>query len=146
VILLKEKLDKGIIFIRFAYWIGAIMNLLVAISMTLYVFFELNIGMDFPDANLENRYMLVAGMALMWGWTALLIWGDRKPVERKMLLLLTAMPVVILYFVGDLVLFLQGAGDPNIASFVIIQSIRIVLLSIFISSYFIAWKKAKKKT
>jgi hypothetical protein len=113
--------------------------------MTLYVFFELNIGMDFPDANLENRYILVAGMALMWGWTALLIWGDRKPVERKMLLLLTAMPVVILYFVGDLVLFLQGAGDSNIASFVIIQCIRFVLLCIFVTSYFIAWKKSKEE-
>ncbi len=101
--------------------------------------------MDFPDANLENRYMLVAGMTLMWGWTALLIWGDRKPVERRMLLLLTAMPVVILYFVGELVLFLQGAVDTSITQFVIFQSIRFGLLSIFIASYFIAWKKARKK-
>ena len=30
----------------------------------------------------------------MLGWTFLLIWADRKPLERKGVLLLTAFPVV----------------------------------------------------
>ena len=30
----------------------------------------------------------------MLGWTILLIWADRKPLERKGILLLTAFPVV----------------------------------------------------
>jgi hypothetical protein len=30
----------------------------------------------------------------MLGWTALLIWADRKPLERKGVLLLTVFPVI----------------------------------------------------
>lgn len=32
--------------------------------------------------------------AVMFGWTILLIWADRKPLERKGVLILTAFPVV----------------------------------------------------
>jgi hypothetical protein len=35
------------------------------------------------------------GAALMAGWTGLLVWGSRRPVERKAVLLLTVWPVVI---------------------------------------------------
>lgn len=34
--------------------------------------------------------------ALMWGWTFLLIWADRKPLERRGVILLTVFPVVVL--------------------------------------------------
>jgi hypothetical protein len=34
------------------------------------------------------------GASLMFGWTILLAWGYRKPVERKGLLLITAFPVI----------------------------------------------------
>jgi len=32
--------------------------------------------------------------ALMLAWTVLLIWGDRKPVERRGVLLLTVFPLI----------------------------------------------------
>lgn len=64
---MKKLAQYDILFIRFAYWLGAIMDLLVALSMTLYIFFEVNIGMDYPTPTLETRYVLIAGMALMWG-------------------------------------------------------------------------------
>ena len=35
------------------------------------------------------------GAALMFGWTALLLWADRAPVERRDVLLLTVFPVVV---------------------------------------------------
>ena len=31
----------------------------------------------------------------MFGWTALLLWADRAPVERRDVLLLTVFPVVV---------------------------------------------------
>jgi hypothetical protein len=34
------------------------------------------------------------GVSLMAGWTILLIWADRKPVERKGVLLITIFPVI----------------------------------------------------
>ena len=92
---MKKQMHLDLIFIRFAYWLGALMDFLVALSMTLYVFFQVNIGMDYPEPTNELRFMLSAGMALMWGWTILLIWGDRKPIERRLILFFTAFPVVL---------------------------------------------------
>ena len=34
------------------------------------------------------------GASLMLGWTALLLWADRKPLARKGVLLLTVFPVI----------------------------------------------------
>ena len=35
------------------------------------------------------------GASLMLGWTALLLWADRKPLARKGVLLLTVFPVIV---------------------------------------------------
>lgn len=43
---------------------------------------------DFRDA-------AAIGAALMAGWTALLVWGVLRPVERRGVLLLAAFPVVL---------------------------------------------------
>ena len=42
----------------------------------------------------EFRYSMGLGAALMFGWTALLLWGNMKPLERKGILLLTIFPVI----------------------------------------------------
>jgi hypothetical protein len=42
----------------------------------------------------EFRYPMGLGASLMFGWTLLLIWGYRKPIERKGVLLLTIFPVI----------------------------------------------------
>jgi hypothetical protein len=42
----------------------------------------------------EFRYPMGLGATLMFGWTALLLWGNMKPLERKGILLLTIFPVI----------------------------------------------------
>jgi hypothetical protein len=42
----------------------------------------------------EFRYPMGLGAALMFGWTALLLWANIKPMERKGILLLTIFPVI----------------------------------------------------
>ena len=42
----------------------------------------------------EFRYSMGLAASLMFGWTLLLLWGYRKPVERKGVLLLTIFPVI----------------------------------------------------
>ena len=46
-----------------------------------------------PDA--DYRYAMGMGASLMLGWTVLLLWADRKPVERKGVLLITVVPVIL---------------------------------------------------
>ena len=42
----------------------------------------------------EFRYPMGLAAALMFGWTVLLVWADRKPVERKGILVITVFPVI----------------------------------------------------
>jgi hypothetical protein len=42
----------------------------------------------------EYRYAMGLGATLMLGWTFLLMWADRRPVERRGVLLLTVFPVL----------------------------------------------------
>jgi hypothetical protein len=134
---MNKKTDWSIFFIRFTYLLGAILDFLVASSMTLYIFFQINIGLDFPDPTTELRFVLVAGMTLMWGWTVLLVWGFFKPIERRLILFFTAVPVVLGYFLGELVVFVQGYSSQSVQTFAVISSIRGVLIIIFITAYFL---------
>ena len=81
--------------LRIAFWIGAITDALAAVIMIFpklgaYFFKHENV-----DITLEYRYALGMGAALMLGWTAILIWGSIKPVERRGILVLTVFPVII---------------------------------------------------
>ncbi len=42
----------------------------------------------------EFKYPMGLGASLMFGWTALLLWANRKPMERKGVLVLTIFPVI----------------------------------------------------
>lgn len=43
----------------------------------------------------EYRYAMAVAAALMAGWTVLLLWADRKPIERRGVLLVTICPVLL---------------------------------------------------
>ena len=42
----------------------------------------------------EFGYAMRTGAPLMAGWTVLLLWADRKPLERRGVLLITVAPVI----------------------------------------------------
>jgi len=77
-------MKKKIIWLRISYWVGAIADGFAALRM---LFPKIAYGVEY-------RYALGLGASLMIGWTFLLIWADRKPLERKGVLLITAFPVV----------------------------------------------------
>ena len=77
-------MKNKIIWLRISYWVGAIADGLATLRM---LFPKIAYGMEY-------RYALGVGASLMLGWTFLLVWADRKPLERKGVLLLTVFPVV----------------------------------------------------
>ncbi len=85
--------------------------------------------------------ILVFETALMWGWTALLIWADRKPLERRGVVLLT-LPVLGIMLVFNIVGIVSGISYISL-TVLIIQFLIIVL---FIVSYVFATKLAKNIT
>ncbi len=70
--------------LRASYWAGAIADAAVGVLILI------------PSrmGETEFRYPMGLAAALMFGWTVLLIWADRKPVERKGILLITVFPVL----------------------------------------------------
>lgn len=80
--------------LRICYWAGAILDGLVVIPMLSPK--AAGRMLDIPDfkPDVEYRYAMGVGASLMLGWTFLLLWADRKPVERKGILLLTVFPVL----------------------------------------------------
>ncbi|MBY9009317.1 MAG: hypothetical protein KGD74_05570 [Candidatus Lokiarchaeota archaeon] len=86
---------RKIIFIRFTYWYGAILDLLVFLDMFISILFEFSVTMTNVSTDISYKYQTGTGAFLMLGWTILLIWADRNPIERKGVLLMTAIPVVV---------------------------------------------------
>lgn len=121
------------ILLRIAYWAGAILDGIMVFPLL----FPKIAGVIFKIADfnpgVETRYVMGVGASLMLGWTILLIWADRKPMERRAVILITACPVVI----GMMIANLYGVSSgflklENILPTLILQA---VLLVLFLFSY-----------
>ncbi len=77
-------MKRKILFLRASYWIGIVADAIVGVRMLI------------PKMMGETGFTYAMGTsaALMFGWTVLLFWADRKPVERKGILLITIFPVM----------------------------------------------------
>jgi hypothetical protein len=118
-------LEKKKLFTRFTYWYGAVLDFLVFLDMIMSIIFEFSISIPNVSTDISYKYQTGTGAFLMLGWTALLIWADRKPIVRKDVLLLTAIPVVI------------GIMFINII-YTIFWFLSVITLIIFLIAYFFA--------
>lgn len=88
-------MDRRLRWLRISYWVGAILDGLWIIPMLVPRVGGVLFGIEDFDPGGEYRYAMAVGAALMAGWTVLLLWADRKPVERRGVLLLTICPVML---------------------------------------------------
>lgn len=103
-----NKQKRRLFFIIIAYWLGIAADALWAVGLFVPQVFGFLTGI--PDFNPDLQLRLIMGVAgtLMTGWTILLLWALRKPVERRFVILLTAFPVVFGLFIVALVEVLLG--------------------------------------
>ena len=108
----KKPVNWKLVIIRIAYWIGVLLDFLSALATTIYMLSPgdtfINDIFGYTTLTDITYSILVFETALMWGWTALLIWADRKPIERRGVLLLTIVPVVGMMLVFNIVGFASG--------------------------------------
>ncbi len=91
---------------------------------------------------IEFRYPMGLGAALMFGWTALLLWGNIKPVDRKGVLLLTIFPVIT----GLVVSGIWAAASGFFPVEKIIPSLILALALIFLMGFsYLKARSAEKK-
>jgi hypothetical protein len=104
---LEAILNDKVLWLRICYWWGIIADAVMAMLMLWPELFLRFMGLRLtPDMGLT--YGLRFGAPLMIGWTILLFWASRRPVERKAILLITAYPVVAGYILLNVYGFVTG--------------------------------------
>ena len=73
--------------------VGAVLDAAAAVILLSPRVASLALGIDVPVTR-QLDYAMQTGGALMIGWTVLLVWTARRPVERRAVMLFTIFPVV----------------------------------------------------
>jgi hypothetical protein len=84
-------------------------------------------------ASLEYRYAMFVGAALMFGWTVLLLWADRKPIERRGVLPLTVFAVMT-GLVGASV-YAGASGLFGLRAMIPMLAIQLTVSTVFLFAY-----------
>ncbi len=135
-----NKQQKKMFWIKFPYWLGIGADALWAVGLLFPSVFGILIGNPDFNPDLQVKIIMSIGGSLMTGWTFLLLWAVRKPLERRFVILLTAFPVVFGLFITTL------AGVLNGNTSTIWLLIKTTILFIFmINSYLLAGKMIKGK-
>lgn len=134
---MNEK-KRRLFLIRIAYWLGIAADALWAVGLLVPQVFGIMTGNPDFNPDLQLRLTMSVGGTLMTGWTFLLLWAVRKPIERRFVILLTAFPVVFGLFIVALVEVLEG---NTFEIWILIKNS--VLFISMINSYILAGKVAK---
>lgn len=81
---MKSSMESAVTWLRVSFITGAVADAIVGIVILI------------PSRMGETGFTFAMGVAaaLMFGWTALLLWGNKAPMERRGVLLLTIFPVI----------------------------------------------------
>jgi hypothetical protein len=136
----EKVMNRKVVLLRICYWLGAILDARAAILLTLLRYRDLPAGIWTHQSAHAFAMQALRGAgdaySLMWGWTVLLLWADRKPVERRGVLLLTAVPVIPAIFLNMLQQWTGGfVPFGQIAPWFLFL---IGLMSLFAFAYFYA--------
>ena len=112
-------MKNKIVWLRISYWVGAIADFGVAILVLI------------PERMGVPAYCYPMGLmsAVAFSWGCMLIWADRKPLERKWILLPTILVVIMLLVAGIYSLYAGAIAISLIFPQFIIQPAYIALLS-----------------
>lgn len=93
--------------IKFPYWLGIAADALWSIALLFPPVFAALTGADGFSPGWQMQSVMAIGGILMAGWTVLLLWAVQRPIERRFVILLTALVVAALFSLA-LVNILKG--------------------------------------
>ena len=128
-----------ILWLRVSYWAGALLDLLAGLTMLFPALFAINNQLSSFYPTPAYRYAMGMGAPLMLAWTILLLWADRKPLERKGVL-----PITLLVVIGEGIneIVAAGSGYITAAALAPTWSVQVLLTALFLFSY---WNARKEK-
>ena len=130
-------------FVRMMYIIGIIIDTLVGIDLLQAIVTGQSFVIFLPSITTATSYLQIQVATFMFGWSALLYWGYRKPIDRRSLLLMTPFPIVSGLLLSNIFALVIGLGDAmqiirNIA-------IQVALIFGFSTSFYFAETYARRK-
>ena len=134
------RTETRIKILRAGFWIGGILDGIYAINMALVWLIDSYTGFDpikmmrFTEG-LQSRYAWGFACVMVTGWTILMFWADRKPLERRDVILITAFPIV-----SGLLLDSMFAVITNLETWrgmIPIQIAYVFLLALFSIGYYL---------
>ena len=118
--------------IKLPYWLGAAADALWAFALLFPPVFAVLTGVDEFSPNWQVQSVMAIGGIVIAGWTVLLLWAVRRPIERRFVILLTALVVAALFLL-TLINVLKG----NLNEIWILVKC-LVLFMAMLTSYFLA--------
>jgi len=127
----EKKMNNVILWLRISYWVGAVADALAALRMMFPEYI-----MRGSSSEVTYNIGMKWGVALMLGWTALLIWADRKPLARKGVLLLSICPGIVGLMVTSALTFTAGLGTMTslILNLILLAAIAILMLFSYLNA------------
>ena len=126
-------MSGAIRWLRISYWAGAILDVLAALSMLIPGLFAFSSRLPDFRPGPDYRYATGMGASLMLGWTVLLLWADRRPLERKGVLLITLFPVVAGLVLNEI--DAVAGGFLPITATAPIWGVQLLLAVLYLASY-----------
>jgi len=129
-------MTNAVRWLRIAFWAGAILDLVAGIQMLCPPLFAFGMRLANFNPGPDYRYAMGMGASLMFGWTALLLWADRRPVERMGVLPLTVVPVIAGLALNEAV----GVGSGFLATAAVapIWALQAAITVLFLVAYGVA--------
>jgi len=119
--------------LRISYWIGAVADAFFALALVYPKLWGRALGLAAFAPDLQHRLDMGVGASLMLSWTVLLLWADRKPMERKGVLLLTVVPALTGLFLAGIVAVISGAN--SLRNMLLVFIMQTILSVLFVASY-----------
>jgi len=133
-------MNNQIKWLKIAFLAGIITDALALVPMLYPPMAKLIWGFDkFSD---NYFFAMRYGASLMTGWTLVLIWAYKKPLERRFIAVLTIIVIIGLVVTE---IFAIANGSININKMIPTWILQIVLLCLFSFSYAITHKISKQK-
>jgi len=122
--------------LRVSYWTGAVADGFFAIALVFPRLWGKAMGISPFDPDLQHRLDMGVGAALMLSWAGLLLWADRRPLERKGVLLLTVFPALTCLAITGMVAVISGVSSlQNMLPVFLMQG---ALAALFLASFVLA--------
>ena len=115
--------------LRISYWVGAVADAFAAIVMLSQAILGHQSPLTTYVPEVPYRYAMGWGGSLMLGWSFLLLWADRRPLERRGVLPITNVVIVGL-LATDIAAMQAGFVSPtSMAPLLVLQVLLILLFS-----------------